>query len=148
MPELDQEIQRYLSIRECEETILRFTAHFDAAEFAEMERYFAQDGVWKRHEGDVCGVDALRERMAERKADRIMRHVITNIRTRLHSADHATVESYVTLYMHIYGSAALSAPAPLDGPVVVGRYKDELRRIDGRWMIQVRHPIHDFKAKA
>ncbi|SFN99177.1 SnoaL-like domain-containing protein [Variovorax sp. PDC80] len=145
MSDFDQELQRLIAMQQCEQTILHFTAYFDAGEYLEMERYFSTDGVWKYHGGDICGVEQLRERMAARKPDRLMRHVISNMRVTLHSPEHATSDSYVTLYMHVHGDAPPPVHAPLSGPIVVGRYRDELRRIAGAWKIQVRHPVHDFK---
>lgn len=141
-----QGLDHWISVKCCEDAILRFTAHFDAGQYREMERYFSVDGIWKRRDGDIEGIEQLRVQMAKRKPDRVMRHVISNVRTTLHSADHATVDSYVTLYMHVYGDQPAPVQAPLGGPVVVGRYKDEMRRIDGCWKIQVRQPVHDFKA--
>lgn len=148
MDHTDQALEHWAAVMRCEAAVLRFTAHFDAREYHEMERYFAPDGLWKRHEGDVRGVIQLRERMAQFKPDFLMRHVITNMRTTLHSRQTATVDSYVTLYMHVYGDAVPPLHAPLNGPVVVGRYVDDMRCIDGDWKIQIRQPIHDFKTLA
>ena len=146
MNHLLSESDQLIAVRRCEEAILRFTAHMDACEYGEMERYFAADGIWKRDGGDVCGTLQLREQMAAVKPGRLMRHVISNMRTTFHAPDHATVESYVTLYLHFYGDVDQAAPAPLTGAAAVGRYKDEMRRIDGEWKIQVRLPFQDFSA--
>lgn len=129
----------------CEQVLYRFTAHFDAGEFREMEDYFAPEGVWKRHEGDIVGIAALRERMAARKPDRLMRHLITNPRVTILADDHVRIDSYVTLYMHVFGSDRPAGTMPLNGAIVVGRYHDELRLIEGRWKIVLRAPTHDFK---
>lgn len=129
----------------CQDTVLRFTAHFDAGEYLEMETFFAPDGVWKRPDGNIVGTEALRQRMAALPGNWMMRHVITNLRTRIVDADHAHVDSYFTVYMHVFGAEAVTRPAPLAGPLSVGRYHDELVRVDGVWKISLRHPVHDLK---
>ncbi|MEO7242220.1 MAG: nuclear transport factor 2 family protein [Variovorax sp.] len=129
----------------CQDAVLRFTAHFDNGEYREMEIFFAPHGIWKRPDGDIVGIAAMRERMAALKNDWVMRHVITNLRTSVIDADHAHVDSYFTVYMHVFGSEPVTRPAPLSGPASVGRYHDELVRVDGAWKIALRQPIHDLK---
>ena len=133
---------------ECQDAVLRFTAHFDAGEYREMEAFFAPDGVWKRPDGDIVGIDDLRRRMAALKNDWVMRHVISNARTTIVSAGRAVVDSYFTVYMHVFGAETPTVPAPLAGPLSVGRYHDELVLIEGVWKIALRHPTHDFKRTA
>ncbi|SRR5690606_13912412 len=130
----------------CEDVVLRFTAHFDAFEHEEMERYFAPDALWARHDGDICGLNDLRERMARRPANAIVRHMMTNLRTTLLSPGHAVVESYVLVFRHQFPEGG-KPPAPLGVPTVMGRYHDRLVRLDGAWKIMERRSTIDFASK-
>src|SRR5690606_32881458 len=97
--------------RACEDVVHRFSAHFDAFEHEEMERYFAPDARWARHDGDIRGLGQLRERMARRPTNTVVRHVITNLRTTMLSPDRAEVESYVLVFRHQFQEGE-EPPAP------------------------------------
>lgn len=128
----------------CEQTVLRFSAHFDAGKFAQMMSYFADDGIWKRADGDIHGIDALRAWCARRAPGVFVRHVLSNLRTTMRDADNAVVESYVTVYRRDFDAAPV-LPAPMQGPALVGRYRDELVRHGGQWKLARREVRIDFK---
>ncbi|AJC22887.1 nuclear transport factor 2 family protein [Pandoraea pulmonicola] len=129
---------------QCQWVVIDFTAAFDDGNHEEMVRNMAPDGIWKRADGEIRGHDALRTFMARRPAGLLVRHVLSNLRTRLVSPEDAIVESYVTAYRH-ESPQRLDAPAPLPGPHVVGRYRDELRLVDGEWKLACRQVYVDFK---
>jgi hypothetical protein len=133
--------------RACEDVVIRFTAHFDAREHAQMEEYFATDGLWSRRDGDIRGIEQLRASMAKRASNSVVRHVITNMRTELLSPERAVVDSYVTVFRHVFAEGE-NPPAPM-GPIsVMGRYRDELvRQQSGEWMISERHSSIDFESR-
>lgn len=125
----------------CQDAVVRFTCHFDAGEYEAMEAYFARDGVWRRTDGDVLGLEQLRAFLARRGAHVLARHVLSNMRTTVHAADRATVDSYVTAYR----ATATDRPARLGLPLLVGRYRDELVLEAGRWRIAQRELMVDFQ---
>lgn len=128
----------------CERTVLRFTAAFDDNDLVAMLAEFAPDGAWRRPDGSVVeGHDGVRALMAARSPTVSFRHIVTNLRVGLVNAGRATCASYVTVYLH--DGACDGRPAPLEGPVLVGRYLDELRREDGAWVISGRRVVVDFK---
>lgn len=130
--------------RQCELVVVAFTTAFDAGDHEEMMRNMAPDGIWKRLDGEIRGHEALTAFMADRPEGLLVRHVLSNMRTHLSSATRAVVHSYVTAYRH-ESSRRLNAPAPLVGPHVVGRYRDELCLVDGSWKLACRHVYVDFK---
>jgi hypothetical protein len=127
----------------CSQVVLWFTAHFDAGEYAEMEQYFAPDGVWFQARGPIHGRGELRERMASMPADQVMRHVLTNLRPTFISADQVLVDSYFTVYLEPRPTGVLSVPTA--GARNVGRYRDTLRKIDGHWLLSERSVHFDLK---
>jgi hypothetical protein len=127
----------------CQDVVVRFTCHFDAGEAEAMLALFAPDGIWHRREAVVRGREALRALLAARAGEWLTRHLLSNLRTTRVDADHAVVDCYVTAYRAAppaAGGAALLAP-----PVVVGRYRDALLRVDGQWLIARRELFDDFK---
>lgn len=132
---------------ECQQVVLRFTAHFDAGEYDQMEAYFAPDAVWHQALGPIRGRDELRHRMASFPKDLVMRHVLTNTRTTLTGTDVAVVDSYFTVYLAKQADDH-ATPVATDGPRNIGRYHDRLCRIDGRWMLHERQVRFDLTIPA
>jgi hypothetical protein len=127
----------------CEQVVLTFSACFDNSDGAGMLELFADDGLWKRQDGDIHGVDELRAFMERRPAGIRVRHVLSNLRTTLPSDTEARVDSYVTVYRAENHHAA--GPASFDGPELVGRYRDILTRKSDGWQLASREVIVDFK---
>lgn len=128
----------------CERAVLAFTHGFDMNDIDAMSRHFAPDGVWKRHDGDLVGMEQLRHFMQVRHPGTFVRHVLSNLRTSLLPDGHAVVDSYVTVYRHDFKGAP-QRPAPLAGPNVVGRYRDQLALGDKGWQLVQREVQIDFK---
>ncbi len=106
--------------RACEQVVLKFTAHFDAGNYAQMEPLFATNSVWKRQDGDIYGLAHFREWSKGRTASIFVRHVLSNLRTTVSDAGKATVDSYVTVYQHDFSGEPV-LPTPLTGPALKGR---------------------------
>lgn len=130
--------------RHCENAVLAFTAAFDMGDGDAMAAQFADDGVWKRQDGNIAGAAQLRRFMRERAPGLLVRHALSNLRTTFSAAGEALVESYVTVYRHA-ADAAPAGPVPLHGPHLVGRYRDTLRLQDGQWRLAAREVQVDFK---
>jgi hypothetical protein len=127
-----------------QQVVLRFTANFDVREHGLMEEDFAPDGIWHQALGIIRGRDELRTRMAAFPPDLHMRHVLTNLRTTFVSPDVAVVDSYFTVYVEPR-LHDVDPPVESSGAKNMGRYRDRLERIDGRWLIVERQPTFDFK---
>ena len=130
--------------RRCEHAVVEFTAAFDLGDFDRMAQLFAEDGVWKRQDGDVVGMSQLQQLMSSRPAGLFVRHVLSNMRTTFLSEADAVVESYVTVYRHDFPGQP-RRPAPLNGPNLVGRYRDQLSLREQGWKLAGREVVVDFK---
>lgn len=130
--------------RRCEHTVVAFTVAFDLGDFDRMSQLFAEDGVWKRQDGEVVGISQLQQLMSARPAGLFVRHVLANMRTTFMSAADAVVESYVTVYRHDFPGQP-RRPAPLNGPNLVGRYRDQLSLREQGWKLAGREVVVDFK---
>ena len=104
---------------------------------------FTDTGVWKRPDGDIVGIAGLRAFMSRRAPGVFTRHVISNMRTTLEDA-RAVVDSYVTVYRHDFTDRPV-LPAPLNGPHVVGGYRDVLVHENGAWKLSLRESIIEFQ---
>jgi hypothetical protein len=124
--------------------VIRFTACFDARDIEGMAQYFADTGVWKRPDGDIVGIAGLRSFMSRRSPGIFTRHIISNMRTTVENDTGVVVDSYVTVYRHDFSDRPV-LPAPLDGPDVVGGYRDVLVSEDGIWKLSMRESIIEFK---
>jgi len=67
------------------------------------------------------------------------------MRTTFNSSGRSVVDSYFTVYRLGGTTAQIGSPVLLDGPVSVGRYRDELVLIDGSWRIKSKITIIDFR---
>jgi hypothetical protein len=127
-----------------QQLVVRFTANFDAGEHSQMAEDFAPNAVWYQALGPIHGRDELRTRMTELPPDLLMRHVLTNLRTTFLGRDEAVVDSYVTVYLQDR-LPQHDAAVPTHGAKHLGRYRDRLRRIDGRWLLDERRVTFDFR---
>lgn len=109
-----------------------------------MEAYFSRQGVWRRTDGDLTGLEQVRAFLARRGTSVLARHILTNLRTTVHGSASATVDSYVTAYRASAGHAP-GMPAALGPALLIGRYRDALVLEDGHWRIALRELQVDFQ---
>lgn len=128
----------------CQLTVIQFACMFDDGRHEEVCSLFAPDGIWHRPEGDIKGVDGLRQFLAARNPNIFTRHLLTNMFTTIESDRHARVESYVTAWRWDFPNAP-TIPAPLDKPLLIGRYSDRLELHGGQWKIRKRELSVDFR---
>lgn len=90
------------------------------------------------------GREAIREGMSRREANvaRISRHVCCNFLLDISDVDHAEGTVYLTLYRHEGKEGR--AVSPLDGPAMVGEYRDRFVRTKDGWRIAHREIAVDF----
>lgn len=132
------------AIEACAALVLQFMACFDARDWAGVEACVTDDLHWQRPDRTIAGRRALREVLAATPADVRVRHVVTNLRAAPREGGGMVVDSYFTVY-RFTGPLSAEAPAPLDGPASMGRYRDELVELDGRWKLSRRQTFVDFR---
>ena len=134
--------ERALIERECTKLIVAYTHLIDFGEGARVVDLFTPDGVWESPENKMEGADAISAGFGTRQGmQRTSRHVCTNVAIDVVSADEATGVSYFSLYRH---DGERKGPAPLDGPVMIGQYRDRFVRTADGWRIRQRHASATF----
>lgn len=133
--------QRMVVAYECEDTVLRFLAHFDAGRFEQMKSLFDVTGQWRRPTVTISGHKGIDDQFASRTPGRLLRHMVTNLRTTVLSPTHARVDSYFVLYT---GEAGTAAQHPIT-PTAIGRYEDSLHNDGKSWRIHERDVHFDIR---
>lgn len=129
---------------ECQHTLINFMGHFDLDEFGAMEDYLAPDAVWVRADGVLHGAADLRAWAAKRQPGILVRHVLSNFRCRALSDTEVHVDSYCMVFRKDMQPGD-ARPATMSGPVLMGRYVDVMRKVNGRWLIAHKSVELDFK---
>lgn len=135
-------IERMLAEFECERLIKRFAVLNDECDYQKMVQMFAPDGTFARPSAPqdlICGRDAILAAFQARPV-RISRHFISNVLVDVIDPNHARALSYVLLFTAEQGSQ-VSAP-----PYLIGRFKDQLIRVDDQWLFSERLGSVDLKA--
>ncbi|MBI5264118.1 MAG: nuclear transport factor 2 family protein [Bradyrhizobium sp.] len=127
------DFQRLLIERECERLIHAYTHLIDYGEAARVADLFTDDGTCESPEATLIGRDRIRDSFQARqdRTDRTSRHVCTNALLNVIDERQAEGVVYFTLYRHDGGD--LGRPAPLEGPLMVGEYRDRFVRTDAGW---------------
>jgi len=129
---------------ECQHNLIQFMGHFDMDEFGAMEAYLAPDAVWVRADGVLHGAADLRAWAAKRQPGILVRHVLSNFRCRAMSDTEVHVDSYCMVFRKDMQPGD-TTPASMSGPVLMGRYADVMRQVNGRWLIAHKSVQLDFK---
>jgi len=119
------------------ELYARYAFTIDHGPYDEWVKCFTADGIFDsprlgRHEGQ----DALSKFTVTYKnsaGDAQVRHMMTNVTFRI-EGDRGMGGCYLTYYHCKNGKASLEA---------IGRYQDELRKVDGEWLFQYRRVYVD-----
>jgi uncharacterized protein (TIGR02246 family) len=130
--------------RECERLVTAYCHYVDHGEAERIAELFSEDGVWTSAEATMDGREAIRKAMAARQANlaRMSRHVCNNFLLEIIDADHAEGTVYLTLYRH--DGKEGRALSPLEGPAMVGEYRDRFVRTEEGWRIAHREIEVDF----
>jgi hypothetical protein len=143
--EFGEEVLKWMTAQACQDVVLRFMGLFDMRAWAEMTQHVTPDLEWQRPDLTIRGVAHMLETLSATPNNVRVRHVITNMRTTLNSSGRSVVDSYFTVYRLGGTTAEIGTPVLLDGPVSVGRYRDELVLIDGSWRIASKITNIDFR---
>ena len=136
--------EKLLIERECERLVTAYCHYVDHGEAERIAELFSEDGVWTSAEATMDGREAIRKAMAARQANlaRMSRHVCNNFLLEIIDADHAEGTVYLTLYRH--DGKEGRALSPLEGPAMVGEYRDRFVRTKEGWRIAHREIEVDF----
>ena len=119
--------------RECERLVSLYCHYVDHGEAERVAELFAKDGVWTSPQATMDGVDQVRAGFKQRQENRgrISRHVCNNCVVDVIDEDHAQCCVYLTLYRH--DGEEGRRVAPLEGPEMVGEYRDRFVRTADGW---------------
>ncbi len=136
--------ERMLIERECERLVTRYCHYVDHGEAAHIADLFTKDGVWSGPGARMQGQDQVRKGFQARQDNkaRMSRHVCNNLHVEVQDADHAEGCVYLTLYRH--DGKEGRALSPLEGPAMVGEYRDTFLRTGEGWRIANREIVVDF----
>jgi hypothetical protein len=96
-------------------------------------------------DGTLRGRAQLQAWLAQRVPGQIfVRHQVSNLRFEALPDGRVRVHSYVAVYRHD-ASPGQPKPAPMNGPVLLGRYTDDMVLEDGHWKIHHKSVQIDFK---
>lgn len=127
------DLARLLIERACERLIAAYTHHIDFGEAARVAELFTEDGIWESPEAALVGRGRIQDSLQARqdRTNRTSRHVCTNALFNVIDERHVQGVVYFTLYRHD-GDGDRRA-APLDGPLMVGEYRDRFVRTEDGW---------------
>lgn len=128
-------VQRLLIERECERLVVDYCHFVDHGEASRIADLFTEDGVWKSPENTMKGREELLQGFGLRQANtrRMSRHVCNDFRVDVIDDDHAEGAVYLTLYRHDGDEGRRLSP--LEGPQMVGEYRDRFVRTSEGWRI-------------
>lgn len=135
----DADVLRQVRDRaEIDELMWRYVRALDTLDADAYALVYTEDGSFGSGANAASGRTALREMVQGLRAGRdasapAMYHVITNARVEFTGPDSARYHSY---WMTVFGSAGEGSTPRV---AAAGRGIDELRRIDGQWLIESRN---------
>ena len=122
-------LQELMDRQQVNDVILRYAASIDYKDYPTLRTTMADDIVAQYGPADpIEGADTLAAWIEEMGEDRLWQHHFLNV----YSVDVEGDEARALVY-HTSHSAAASEPD--DVLVIVARYKDRLRRVDGAWKL-------------
>lgn len=136
--------ERLLVERECQRLVTLYCHYIDHGEAERVAELFSEDGRWVSPQVAMEGNGQIRKGFAQRQANRkrMSRHVCNNFHVDVKSPDRAEGCVYLTLYR--YDGEAGRAVSPLEGPAMVGEYRDTFVRTDAGWRISNREIAVSF----
>ncbi len=132
------ERERFEIERACERLVTAYCHYVDHGEASRIAELFSEDGVWSSPDVTMSGREQLEKGFGRREAqkERMSRHVCNNFLCDVEDPDHARGVVYLTLYRH--DGAETRTVSPLEGPAMVGEYRDRFVRTAEGWRIQER----------
>ncbi|MCP4002794.1 MAG: nuclear transport factor 2 family protein [bacterium] len=139
-----EDIERLLIERECERLVTAYCHYVDHGEAARIAELFTEDGVWASPQVTMKGRAELEQGFQARQdnAARMSRHICHNFLCDVQDANRAEGVVYLTLYRH--DGDPERAISPLEGPEMVGEYRDRFERTPEGWRIAERRTVVSF----
>lgn len=130
--------------RACARLVTRYCHLVDHGAACEVADLFTVDGVWTSAETTMTGRAEIAHAFGLRQNNlaRRSRHVCNNLLLEIEGPQAVTGVVYVTLYRHD-GDPARPV-APLEGPTLVGEYRDRFVLTDEGWRIGRREVVVSF----
>ena len=128
----------------CLKLVTRYCHVIDHGEGSKVADLFTEDGVWDSRENTMTGKQGILEEFTAREDNkgRMSRHVCNNFLLDIESPTRATGCVYFTLY-RVDGDPARKW-SELNGPDVVGEYRDTFVKTDEGWRIERRDVSANF----
>ena len=127
----------------CTRLATAFHVHIDAFEHDALLSLFAPDAVWVHPmAGVLTGHRDFKAYLDSKSTKPTAMHITSNILIEVIDEDHAKGRVYYTFYYDGEGRD----PAPVEGPMAVGRYQDDYVRTAEGWKFSRREPKNIFKA--
>jgi uncharacterized protein (TIGR02246 family) len=144
-PSFEERLRALEDEREIRDLIITYAQRLDARDYRGYARLFASDGRWSGRMGDATGPEAieamLREGLGpvpEGWVNTQNFHLMSNIVVRV-EGDRAEAESRLVYF------ARTEDAKP--GPMLAGRYYDELVREDDRWRFSYRRVVGEIPTR-
>lgn len=142
---LEQRLQELEDEREIRDLIIRYAQRLDARDHKGYASLFAREGRWSGRMGDATGPEAIEAMLIEGLGPAPENfvntqnfHLMSNILIEV-EGDRAKAESRLVYF-------ARTADAK-PGPMLAGRYYDELIREDGRWRFSYRRVVGEIPTR-
>jgi hypothetical protein len=139
-----ESLDQLLIERECERLVTAYCHYVDHGEAEKIADLFSDDGIWRGPGVEMNGIEEVRKGFAARQANagRMSRHVCNNLLINVVDEDNATGTVYLTLYRH--DGDVQRRTSPLEGPELVGEYRDRFVRTAAGWRFAERDTMVSF----
>jgi len=129
---------------ECYRLVTAYCHYVDHGEAGRIAELFTDDGIWASAESTMNGKEAVREGFIRRENNRarMSRHVCNNFLLHEVNDKEARGIVYLTLYRHDGKEGRQFSP--LEGPVMVGEYRDHFVKTKDGWRIKHREAEASF----
>ena len=125
----ERALQAVIDRLQVEDVILKYASSIDFKDYPALRSTLADDVVAQYGPATpIEGGDTLVSWIEEMGADRLWQHHLLNVY-------HVDVDGDVARALVYHTSHSASESEPDDVLVIVARYKDTLRRVDGSWKI-------------
>jgi ketosteroid isomerase-like protein len=136
----DQTIENILIEWQCQKRVTHSINLLDQGRWQELADCYTEDGVLFRPSAPtekIEGREAILASFTARPAKETC-HVLANQETQIIHAEHAIVTSRVVLFAANKKAESLESMVQANADVFIGRFVDELKRVQGEWLIAKR----------
>lgn len=125
---------------QCQKLVTHTINLLDQCRWQELSECYTEDGVLYRPSAPLDGIkgrEAILKSFTERPAKETC-HALSNMEVTLHDPCSATVASRVVLFSGEQKAADIETIISAKANVFIGRFIDQLKKIDGVWQIAKR----------